>query len=60
MFKQAILVKLTAKTCLSDGICLWTYSTDPDQTASGQNKVFPVCYSDKHFVNSSPKNQHFI
>ena len=23
-------------------------------------RVFPVCYSDKHFVNSSPKNQHFV
>ena len=23
-------------------------------------KVFPVCYSDKHFVNSSPENQHFV
>ena len=23
-------------------------------------KVFPVCYSDKSFVHSSPDNQHFI
>ena len=23
-------------------------------------KVFPVRYSDKHFVNSSPRNHHFI
>ena len=23
-------------------------------------RVFPVCYSDKHFGNSSPDNQHFI
>ena len=23
-------------------------------------KVFPICYSDQHFVNSSPENQHFI
>ena len=23
-------------------------------------RVFPVCYSDKHFVNFSPGNQHFI
>ena len=23
-------------------------------------RVFPVCYSDKHFVNCSPDNQHFI
>ena len=25
-----------------------------------QIRVFPVCYSDKHFVNSSTNNQHFI
>ena len=23
-------------------------------------RAFPVCYSDIHFVNSSPENQHFI
>ena len=23
-------------------------------------RVFPVCYSDKHFVNSDPDNKHFI
>ena len=23
-------------------------------------RVFPVCYSDKHFMNSSPDNQNFI
>ena len=23
-------------------------------------RIFPFCYSDKHFVNSSPDNQHFI
>ena len=23
-------------------------------------RVFPVCYSGKHFVSSSPENQHFI
>ena len=23
-------------------------------------RVFPVCYLDKLFMNSSPKNQHFI
>ena len=23
-------------------------------------RVFPVCYSDNHFVNSTPDNQHFI
>ena len=23
-------------------------------------RVFPVCYSDKYFVNSSPENQHFM
>ena len=23
-------------------------------------RVFPVCYSDKQFVHSSPENQHFI
>ena len=23
-------------------------------------RVFPVCYSDKHFWNSRPENQHFI
>ena len=23
-------------------------------------RVFPVCYSDKHFVNSSHENQHYI
>ena len=23
-------------------------------------RVYPVCYLDKHFVNSSPDNQHFI
>ena len=22
-------------------------------------KVFPIGYSDKHFVNSNPENQHF-
>ena len=27
---------------------------------SSQISVFPVCFSDKHFVNSSPGNQHFI
>ena len=24
------------------------------------HRVFPVCYFDKHFVNSSPDNHHFI
>ena len=23
-------------------------------------RVFPDCYSDKHFVNPSPDNRHFI
>ena len=23
-------------------------------------RVFSVCFSDKHFVNSSPENQHFV
>ena len=23
-------------------------------------RIFPVCYSDKHFVNSSPENKRFI
>ena len=23
-------------------------------------RVFPVCYSGRHFVNSSPENQHFM
>ena len=23
-------------------------------------RVFPVCYFDKHFVNSSPENQHSL
>ena len=27
---------------------------------SNQIRVFPVCYSDKHFVNFSPENQYFI
>ena len=36
-----------------------TNSTDPDQIAS-EIWVFPVCYSDMHFVNSSPINQHCI
>ena len=30
------------------------------QTEQTQNRVFSVCYSDKHFVNPSPINQHFI
>ena len=34
-----------------------TNMADPDQTASS---VLPVCFSDKHFVNFSPDNQHFI
>ena len=27
---------------------------------SSLNRVFPVCYSDKHFVTSCPHNQHSI
>ena len=34
----------------------WTNSAYPDQTSL--ISVFPVCFSDKHFVNSSPDNQH--
>ena len=35
-----------------------TNGADPDQTASESSliRVFTVCYSDKHFVNSSPEN----
>ena len=31
-------------------------SADPVQIWS--DWVFPVCYSDKHFLNASPDNQH--
>ena len=31
--------------------CFWT---------SSLIRVFPVCYYDKHYANSSPENQHFI
>ena len=40
-----------------------TTSADPDQTASkeaSQIRVFLVCFSDKHFVKSSPNNHHFF
>ena len=23
-------------------------------------RVFPICYSDKHFVNSNPDNEHYL
>ena len=36
-----------------------TNSTDPDQTVS-LLKVFPICYSDNHFVNFSNDNRYFI
>ena len=35
-----------------------TNSTKSDQ--SSLINVFPICYSNKHFVNSRPENQHFI
>ena len=45
-------------------------SEDPDEMRSKVNnlkfcqndlyKQFSGCYSDKHFVNSSPEKQHFI
>ena len=38
----------------------WQNRADPDQTASEEQsviRVFPVCYSDKHFVKTRPENQ---
>ena len=32
--------------------------TDPDQTSL--IIVFPICYSTKHFVSSSPDNQRYF
>ena len=33
----------------------------PRQTAQMRSdQGLPLCHSDKHFVNSSPDNQHFI
>ena len=35
-------------------------SSQTGQTQSSLIRDFPVCYSDKRFVNSSPENQYFI
>ena len=38
----------------------WIKSAGTDQLFRSLIRVFPVCYSDKHFVNSSSDNPHFI
>ena len=39
------------KQCSPRSDCFWR---------SSLIRVFPVCYSDEHFVNSNPENQHFF
>ena len=39
------------KQCRPRSNCFWR---------SSLIRVFPVCYSDKHFANSSPEKQHII
>ena len=39
------------KQCRTRSDCFWRCSLI---------RIFPLCYSDKHFVNASPENQPFI
>ena len=43
-------VQTLEQQCRHRSDCFWR---------SSLIRVFPVCYSEKHFVNSSPENQHF-
>ena len=48
---QVPVKKCLDKQCRPRSDCFWR---------SSLIWVFPVCYSDKHFVNCSPEYQHFI
>ena len=52
-----VLKFLTLVACLKD---LDKQSRQNGFFRSSLIRVFPVCYSDKHLVNSSPDNQQFI
>ena len=54
--------KISYSKCskISNTSCLPKQPRQTVQTQIRLMKVFPVCYSDIHFVNSSPENQHFI
>ena len=56
--ENGICSKISNTTWLQKGPCKQCKtSADPAQT---QHRVFPFCYSDNIFENSSPENQHFI
>ena len=46
--------------CLNDIGAAWSNFLPARTLRSSQIRDFPICYFDKHFVNSSPDNQDFI